>query len=226
MKGLLFLLLTACLAAACAAAPADIPPTAAPTSDRVDVVPAQLAAIRAVSLKTGVPVDQVRLVSTEGVYWPDSCLGAPSAEVACAAVITPGFRIVLEAGGAVYRYHTNQDGRTVVEAPAEARLTWHREGGLAGFCDVLSVTTTGEAQAGQCNAEPRAGQLTEAELAQLRQWAQAYGAVVVVIGDPGVADSMLMSLEFSGLGKSQPDEAGQQALLDWAQAVYTRLTQP
>lgn len=225
MKRLLPLLLL--LAAACASAPPAAPTAApAPTSDRVDAVPAQLAVIQAVARKTGVPVDQVRVISTEGVYWPDGCLGLPPTEAACAAVVTPGFRIVVEAGGARYRYHTDQAGRAVLEAPAEARLTWHREGGLAGFCDVLSVTTTGEAQAGACNAEPQTFQLTEAELAQLQQWAQAYGGVVVVIGDPGTADSMLLSLEMNGFGAGQPNEAEQQALLDWAQAVYTRLTQP
>lgn len=216
-----------CAGAACAEAPAA-PPTAAPapTVARRDAVPAQLAAIKALAGLTGAPVDQVRVISTEAVDWPDTCLGVAPAEAACAAVVTPGFRIVLEVDGARYRFHTDQPGRTVVPAEHSARLTWHREGGLAGFCEVLTVTTLGEAQAGRCNTAPAAGQLTEAETAQLLQWARAYGGVVIVVGDPGMPDSLLTSLEMSGLGAGQPDEAGQQALLDWAQAVYTRLTQP
>lgn len=227
MRRLFSLLLTACLLAACTAAPTPAPSApAAPTAARVNAVPAQLAAIKALSTATGTPVDQIRVISTEQVEWPDGCLGLPATEAACTAAVTPGFQIVLEAAGVRHRFHTNLAGSAVAEAPSEARLTWHREGGLAGFCDVLSVTTAGTAEAGACNAEPRAGQLTAEELAQLQAWAGAYGGVVVVIGDPGAADSMLTSLEMSGLGSAQPDEAAQQRMLDWAQAVYTRLTPP
>jgi hypothetical protein len=111
-------------------------------------------------------------------------------------------------------------------SPAGAvRLTWHREGGLAGFCDVLTATTAGEAQAGACNAEPVTAPLTAEERLQLQQWAVSYGAVVIVIGDAGAADSLFTTLEMNGLGAGQPTEAEQQAMLDWAQAVFTRLAQ-
>ncbi|MBP7692776.1 MAG: hypothetical protein KA764_12700 [Anaerolineales bacterium] len=223
MRVSISLLALALFTAACAAEPAATP---APTPARVDAVPAQLAAIKALSVSTGVPVDQVRVLSTERVDWPDGCLGVPATETACPAAATPGFRIMLEAAGQRHRFHTTLTGSAVVEAPAEVRLTWHREGGLAGFCDVLTVTTAGAAQAGACNANPATAPLTAEEVAQLRQWAEQYGPVVIVIGDPGAADSMLMSLEMDGAGAAQPDEAAQQALLEWSQTVFTRLAPP
>jgi hypothetical protein len=96
---------------------------------------------------------------------------------------------------------------------------------VAGFCDVLTAATNGAAQAGACNADPAVGVLTDAERAQLQQWAQSFGVVIVVVGDPAVADALLTTLEMNGLGRGQPTEADQQAMLDWAQAVYTRLSQ-
>ena len=36
--------------------------------------------------------------------------------VGCMEVITPGYLIVLEAGGALFEYHTNLDGSRVVLA--------------------------------------------------------------------------------------------------------------
>lgn len=49
--------------------------------------------------------------------WPDSCLGAPAAGEGCAEVITPGYRLVLAAGGQNYEVRTNRDG-TIVRLPA------------------------------------------------------------------------------------------------------------
>lgn len=113
-------------------------------------------------------------------------------------------------------------------APASdgARLTWHREGGIAGFCDVLTATTAGEVQAGRCNAEPAVGQLTAEERLQLQTWAVTFADVVIILGDPAVADSLLTTLEMDGLGQGQPTEAEQQAMLDWSQSVYNRLQPP
>jgi hypothetical protein len=54
------------------------------------------------------------VVSTEASQWPDACLGVSREGVACAQVITPGFRIVLESGGTQYEYHTDHGTRAVL----------------------------------------------------------------------------------------------------------------
>jgi len=62
-------------------------------------------AIEDLSLRLGSP-QGITVQSVEFVQWPDSCLGISKTDVACAEVITPGYRIVLEAGDRTYEYHT------------------------------------------------------------------------------------------------------------------------
>ena len=57
--------------------------------------------------------EAIELTSLEAVNWPDACLGAPNAGEACAAVITPGFRVILSAGENHYTYHTDLTGSSV-----------------------------------------------------------------------------------------------------------------
>jgi hypothetical protein len=57
--------------------------------------------------------DTIMLVSVEAVEWPDGCLGVQTPGVMCTMVITPGYRVVLEADGKQYEYHTNETGDVV-----------------------------------------------------------------------------------------------------------------
>ncbi len=57
--------------------------------------------------------DTITLVSVEKVEWPDGCLGVQTPGVMCTMVITPGYRVVLEAGGKQYEFHTNESGDVV-----------------------------------------------------------------------------------------------------------------
>lgn len=60
-------------------------------------------------------VESVEVVSVEAVEWRDSSLGCPKPGQNYMSVITPGFRVVLQAGGQQYEYHTNQDGTILVQ---------------------------------------------------------------------------------------------------------------
>jgi hypothetical protein len=70
-----------------------------------------------------IAVDQIRVVSVRDVDWPDTSLGCPKPDMSYAEVITPGFEIILEAGGQEYAYHTSGgdyvqcEGQQPVEAP-------------------------------------------------------------------------------------------------------------
>lgn len=181
------------------------------------------AAVKALVDKLGVTVPEIKLVTVEAVEWPDSCLGVSRPDARCAQAITPGYRVVLDYGGQTYTFHTDADGTSVVEALAT--LTWTRQGGIAGFCDSLRVATDGQAASTTCNQTEAQAELTEAELVQLKAWAERFSAVVIEQADPeGVSDRMTITLQMTGLGNEQPTEAEQQAMLEWAQAVYTRLT--
>ncbi len=98
---------------------------------------AQDAAISALAKNLGLDAGEIKVISSKAVEWPDACLGITQEGVACAQVVTPGYKIILEANGKQVEYHTNQDGTVVV--PATVALTWSRSGGIAGFCDSLTI---------------------------------------------------------------------------------------
>jgi len=64
--------------------------------------------------RSGVAADVITLVESEAVEWSDSALGCPQPGMNYMQVITPGYRVVLDAGGATYAYHTNDRGAFVL----------------------------------------------------------------------------------------------------------------
>ena len=65
------------------------------------------------STQTGVPVDQIQVVSVSSVQWPTSALGCPQPGHMYAQVVTPGYRIILAAAGRTYEYHSDSGPRVV-----------------------------------------------------------------------------------------------------------------
>jgi hypothetical protein len=63
-----------------------------------------------------IPVGDVSIVSFEFVEWPDSCLGLAGLDEMCAQVITPGYRVLLQAGGSSYELHTDETGTSIRRA--------------------------------------------------------------------------------------------------------------
>ena len=84
-------------------------PTANASPSPIANAPPELLALAKQDLnrRTGVPLAAIRLVSSQAVKWPDSCLGIAAPGIRCAKVIVPGYRLVLAAGGRQYTYHTN-----------------------------------------------------------------------------------------------------------------------
>ena len=62
----------------------------------------------------GISAADVRFVEAEQVDWNDSSLGCPAPGMGYLTVITPGYRVVLEANGERYEYHTDMAGRFVL----------------------------------------------------------------------------------------------------------------
>ena len=60
--------------------------------------------------RLSVPTDEIALVEATGVEWSDSSLGCPQEGMSYLQVITPGYRIVLQANNQSYAYHTNRTG--------------------------------------------------------------------------------------------------------------------
>jgi hypothetical protein len=108
-------------------------------------------------------------------------------------------------------------------------LAWHREGGIAGFCDDLTVYVTGHVFAASCKVQPPepVGQrlLTADELAQLYMWVDTYAQFEMEQRDDAVADAMTTTLVFAGAGEQVADEATQQAIAGFAAELFAELSQ-
>lgn len=60
--------------------------------------------------------DKIAVTQVTPVNWNDASLGCPQSGMFYAAVITPGFRIILSYQGQEYRYHSD-DRSTVIRCP-------------------------------------------------------------------------------------------------------------
>lgn len=172
---------------------------------------------------------EITVVSSEEVEFGDACLGVAMEGVMCAQVVTPGRIIVLEVNGIQYEYHTSQNEGRV--QPATLALLWKREGGIAGFCDTLAVFRSGEVLTSNCKSQEEekmrsfATLLTPMEIQQFTDWTADFGEAKLDASDPkGVADRMVVTLEFIGSGIREPAESEQQALFEFAQDLYQKLS--
>lgn len=100
----LVLIVLALLLAACA-------PAASPAPEPVSGAQQWLAD------ELGVPVEEVEIVSSEEVEWSDSCLGLGGPAESCAAVITPGWQVILLVDGTEYEVRTDEAGSQYRLAP-------------------------------------------------------------------------------------------------------------
>ena len=219
------LLVTACAPGSAATEePSSSDQEPPPTNIPVDLTPAQLAAVTALSENLGLSPEDIKLVSTEAVEWPDGCLGVQEEGVMCTQAIVPGFRILLEANGRELEYRANEDGTQV--RPATVLMRWKREGGIAGFCDYITVYLSGEVHKSSCKGgEPGEERLidilSEDEIAKLDEWVMDYGTISIDASDPkGVSDRMVVTLEFIGLGSMDAlSSTDENALLEFAQLL-------
>jgi len=282
---------------------------------------------------------QIRVILAEPVEWSDACLGVAVVGRLCAQVVTPGYRVVLEAQGKQYEFHTNNSGTLVVLAsapkpsvgtvdilwqspdqpcqaaeigaygiavgecggalvqglfasaervnelkafvstyqsfssttvaggitfnglgnkpamPAEQRsiaewaalvhaevigsrsgaawgsaFVWHREGGIAGFCDDLTVYRDGFAVASSCRSSTGVFlgnfRLNAVDLERLYKFLDTYQAGGIDRQDnPGGVDSMTVTMTFAGIGQQALDEAARQELVAFASSLFNAIPQ-
>jgi len=74
---------------------------------------AALSARADLAKRLQIDIDTIKLVSVEAVDWSDACMGIQTPGVMCAQVITSGYKVMLEANGKQYEYHTNESGSIV-----------------------------------------------------------------------------------------------------------------
>jgi hypothetical protein len=82
----------------------------------VDVSPqAVQEVVSQLSEDLNVSIEEIEIVEFEEVDWPDACLGVSQPDLACAEVVTPGFRVVLEVNGQTYEFRSNDDGTLILD---------------------------------------------------------------------------------------------------------------
>jgi hypothetical protein len=188
----------------------------------------EVVLIRQLAGNLGLDEGSISVVRNEAVEFPDSCLGVAMQDVMCAQMVTPGTIVVLETDGVQYEYHVSDDGRRI--QPATLALTWSRDGGIAGFCDRLTIFRSGEVYGNSCRSQPDGTMgalvnlLSIAEMDQFQAWMDEFGTVSLDASDPaGVSDRMTLTLNLYGSGSAKPLKDTEPELFTWAQALYQKL---
>ena len=210
-------------------APATEVETEVPTVEpEQSLGPVEEAVIKQLATNLALKQSDISVVSNEVTEFTDACLGVVMVAAECADVVTDGHTIVLEAKGIEYEYRTSADGDRI--QPATLALIWKREGGIAGFCDSMTIFLSGEVYGSQCRSEPNGTMATFATLfsasdhKQFDVWAKQFGEVILDASDPkGVSDRMEVTLVLYGLGSGKPNEVQKQALFTWSQKLFQKL---
>jgi len=106
--------------------------------------------------------------------------------------------------------------------------TWRREGGIAGFCDVVTLSADGTASVSSCRTDPpetlAEPQLTPAQAGLVTDWVQRLASFEREQRDPATADAMTTAIVFNGQGTEEPSENDIAALNALAQEVLNQAT--
>jgi len=109
-------------------------------------------------------------------------------------------------------------------------LQWTRVGGIAGFCDSMTISNTGHATLTSCH-NPQLGGLAAPELfedhwEELQGWLEGLAPYFDEQSDGAVADSMTVTLIFYGYGAAQATADDKRAIAEYASHVFFELSQP
>ncbi|HVM25976.1 MAG TPA: hypothetical protein VM253_11320 [Candidatus Limnocylindrales bacterium] len=61
--------------------------------------------------ETGVPVDEISVVTAESVTWSDGSIGCPEEGMGYTQALVPGYRVVLDVAGEQIHFHAGSDGQ-------------------------------------------------------------------------------------------------------------------
>ena len=102
-------------------------------------------------------------------------------------------------------------------------FAWHREGGLGGFCDDVSVYLTGLITTSDCKGFHAESYLTASQLDQLYSWVDSLSNVDYNDSNAPLADGMTITLTLAGNGTKQADEQTIRDILDFAASMDAQL---
>ena len=186
-------------------------PAQGQTGEPADPDSAVQAAKTLLAQQLGITESEITLASLEAVDWPNSCLGIDVPGRMCAQVITPGFRVVLEAEGKQYAFHTDAAGGAVMSAftplpeDAEGVVVWTET--EDDTCQQVEIGAQ-EVKFGACGESMQSAALSEERLAEL---AHMYGDFAAF-----EADTPAGSVTFAGVGQREATDAEKRSLAEWA----------
>jgi len=164
-----------------------------------------------------VDIKDVKLVSMKAVDWSDSCLEIVRPEMACAAVITPGYQIRFEVNAQNYEVRTDKVGVTIFlvetqEIEVSGGIVW--QGMIDGECQKLIIEGVA-AKVGSCQGDLTEHQLSETRVQEWLELFDQYEAFTTNVGD--------LRVVFTGQGKQFATEFEQRSIAEWAGIVYAEL---
>ena len=128
MRALTFALALPLIVAACAATggpESGSPPASASPPPSLDpgAVPPELfdAIVADAAQRSGVDASAMTVVTAGGVTWSDGSLGCPEPGMFYTQALVPGYRVILEAGGTQYDYHSDRRGNFSLCPPDRAK---------------------------------------------------------------------------------------------------------
>ena len=119
-------------------------------------------------------------------------------------------------------YDIARSGRT--GAAWGLAFTYSRSGGIAGFCDDVSVYLTGHAQVSDCQGTNARVDLTATQLEQVYAWYDAYSSIDYTYSDAQVVDALSLSLAMPAKGGLVADEATVRAIIAFADDLLAQVS--
>ncbi len=117
-----------------------------------------------------------------------------------------------------------QGGLLTESSEADVLLIWEREGGIVGFCDVVTVYDDGSGLVSTCSLTGVAVTLTADERATVVAWERAYRTFETSVGETDIPDGMRETVEFYGAGDALPNEAQLLEIEQFALVLLLRAT--
>ncbi len=108
-------------------------------------------------------------------------------------------------------------------------IAFHREGGIAGFCEDVLIYRSGIAEISSCRPAQQLGvekiYLTAGQMQELYRWLDTFLPFESSEGDSGAADGMTLRIVFNGKGKKEADADERQYISRFAQEIADQALQ-
>jgi hypothetical protein len=171
--------------------------------------------------------DNLRVVNSSQIDWPDTCLGIEQPGETCIREVTPGYWVMLEVDGLKFEYRADQSGKKLLAATPG--LLWTRNGG-GGYCDKLIIYLPDTVHVCWCeNGEMKAITKDLLEIVSMEEYNQLIEGIKVFREDSidqstsGAFEPIIISLTIHGQGEMNPDPQEKQTFLTLAQDIFERI---